>query len=140
MRKLIVSTAIILFTGMAISTSISTAGIVDSTAPLKVKVVPLDGGHKIKVAKTLKLAVSCSKDCRAKVKIKLITPIRSDTVKGGHSLTSENTWLTGMALTNFGRQTLKRNVRRSRLKVRVSALDIATSKRTVKTRTFKFRR
>ena len=42
-------------------------------------------------------------------------------------------------VTRYGRNYLKDNYRDSKLKVRLSAVDLETGKRTVKIRTFRFR-
>ena len=139
MKRLIASTVVLFAAGMAFVVAPSAAGLVDAPAPLRVKVAPL-AGPKVKVAKKLKVVVSCSKQCRLKMKFTLVTPGLSDSVKGGTSLAPQSPFITGMVLSGFGKNLLKNSYRQSRLKVNINALDVATGKRSSKTRSFKFTR
>lgn len=107
--------------------------------PMKVKIAPF-AGKKVRVAKNLKVIVSCSKDCVVKVRVKLITPAGNSTVKGGKRLKTNQSWTTGMTLTNYGRRILKNHYRRSRLRVSVRARNTKNGTVRKKTRTFGFRR
>lgn len=110
-----------------------------SAVPMKVKVTPF-AGKKVRVAKKLKVVVSCTKDCTAKVRITLVTPAGNSTVKGGRNLEAGRGWITGMVLTSYGTRMLKNHYRRSRLKVAVTARNRKHGTIRKKTRSFRFRR
>jgi len=114
----------------------STAG---AAVPLNIKIAPY-AGTKVKVAKKLKVLASCSKDCKAKVKVTLITPAGNTSVKGGRNLTANRSWITGMVLTGYGLNILKNHYRYSSLRVAVTATNIANGTVRHKTKTFRFRR
>ena len=120
--------------GMGAMASTSSAAV-----PMNVKVAPY-AGTKVKVAKKLKVIVSCSKDCAAKVKITLITPVGNTSVKGGRGLEAGKGWITGMVLTNYGVSVLKNHYRYSRLKVQVTARNLKNGTIRKKTKSFRFRR
>ncbi len=107
---------------------------------LSVKVTTADGKPRIKVARELKVLVGCSKDCRAKAKIRLSTPINKVNVKGSEPMGAGDVWTTGIRLTGFGLRYLKKNYRESRLRVAIRAKDKATGRFANKTRTFRFTR
>ena len=136
MRKLLLPLAVVLVASVGFT---GPAAAADSAvrAPLNVKVAPF-AGKKVKVGKKLKMIVSCSKNCIVKVKFKLITPGLSDSVKGGKALPANTPWITGMLLSNFGRNLLRNSYRQSRFKVILSAKDTSNGKMVRKTRTFKF--
>ncbi|MGB0119390.1 MAG: hypothetical protein WBP55_00395 [Solirubrobacterales bacterium] len=137
MRKLIASIAVVLGASLAFTAVPASAAIVDGATPLRVKIAPFSG-KKVKVAKKLKVLVSCTKQCRIKTKFTLVTPALKDSVTGGTTLEANSAFVTGMILNSFGKNLLKKNYKRSRFKVKVSALDIETGKRIKKTKTFKF--
>ena len=110
-----------------------------SAAPMKIKVAPF-AGTKVKVARKLKVIVSCSKDCNARVKVTLITPVGVSSVKGGRSLSAGGGWITGMVLTNYGVTLLKNHFRYSRLKVEVTATNVSNGTVRKQTKSFRFRR
>ncbi len=118
-------------------------GVMASTAsaakPMTVKIAPY-AGTKVRVAKNLKVIVSCSKDCAAKVKIKLLTPVGNSAVKGGRNLKANRAWTTGMVLTSYGVKILKNHWRYSRLRVSVTARNLKHGTIRKKTKTFRFRR
>ena len=109
-----------------------------AATPMNVKIAPY-AGTKVKVAKKLKVIVSCSKDCAAKVKVTMITPAGNSTVKGGRNLAAGQGWLTGMVLTNYGLSVLKNHYRFSRLKVAVTARNLKNGTIRKKTSFFRFR-
>jgi hypothetical protein len=106
---------------------------------MKVKITPY-AGTKVKVAKRLKVIVSCSKNCAAKVRVTLITPAGNSTVKGGRNLAAGKSWITGMVLTSYGVSVLKNHYRYSRLRIAVSARNLKNGTVRRKTKTFRFRR
>lgn len=130
-----------LFAGILIATIAMGAMGSSATAaqPMNIKIAPY-AGTKVKVAKKLKVIVSCSKDCAAKVRITMITPAGNSTVKGGRNLPAGQSWLTGMVLTNYGLSVLKNHYRYSRLKVAVSARNLKNGTVRNKTKFFRFRR
>ena len=101
---------------------------------------PRDGARRVKVARILRFRVVCTRDCRVKARFKLITPVGSDTVKGGRSLKAFTKWQTGMILTRTGRNLLKRNYLNSRIVARFIATDVLTGKRIVRNRSYGFRK
>ncbi len=105
-----------------------------------VAISPQGGGKKVKVGKILRMKVRCSMNCKVKVRFKLITPVGASTVKGGRYLPKGVPWQTGMILTNRGRNALKNHVKTSRLVARVVGINSANGKRSVRNKTFKFRR
>lgn len=137
-RKFTLTAAVSLFAALTFSTAVSSAGIVDQAVPLKTKVVTADGKKKIKVAKKLPVLVSCSKDCSFKATVTLIAPAISEPKSLSGSIPGGNILTLNYKLTSFGRNYLKKNVRRSKLKVKFSAKDTETGERVVKTRTFRF--
>ncbi|HMT05810.1 MAG: hypothetical protein KDB48_07875 [Solirubrobacterales bacterium] len=132
--------AAIVALGAAFTAPAATAGgATVSAAPLKIKVAPF-AGTRVQVAKKLKVIVSCSKDCDAKVKVTLITPVGTSSVKGGRSLSAGSGWITGMILTNYGVTLLKNHFRFSRLKVEVTATNVSNGTVRKQTKSFLFRR
>lgn len=119
--------------GMGAMASTATAA-----TPMNVKIAPY-AGTKVKVAKKLKVIVSCSKDCAAKVKVTMITPAGNSTVKGGRNLEANRGWITGMILTGYGVSVLKNHYRFSRLKVVVTARNLKNGTTRKKTKFFRFR-
>ncbi len=107
---------------------------------LAIKINSTDSKPKIKVGRSLKVLVSCSKDCRAKAKIRLKTPINRLNVGGSQLLTAGAVWTTGIRLTSFGLRYLKKNYRKSTLRVAIRAKDTATGQFAEKTRVFRFYR
>ena len=92
------------------------------------------------MAQKLKVIVSCSKDCAAKVRVTLITPVGNTSVKGGRNLEAGQGWITGMVLTKYGVRVLKNHYRNSRLKVAVTARNLKNGTIRKKTKSFRFRR
>lgn len=127
----------LLVTGVLFSMMLG--GSADAATPLRVKVATPDGNPKVKVAKKVKLLASCSKDCNITAKLKLISPANTLTGNVSRGLRAQQFWTIGFVLTRYGRNYLKDNYRDSKLKVRLSAVDLETGKRTVKIRTFRFR-
>jgi hypothetical protein len=107
---------------------------------LNVKVTSTDSRPKIKVARKLKVLISCSNDCRASTRLKLITPINRFNVGGSRALGAGDVWTTGIRLTGFGLRYLKRNYRKSKLVVVVRATDRETGRKVSKTHGFRFYR
>lgn len=124
----------------AASAAHSDAGDAARASRLAVKVTSPDSKPKIKVARNLKVLVSCSKDCRASARLKLITPINRLNVGGSRTLGAGDVWTTGIRLTRFGLNYLKKNYRWSKLVVVVRATDRATGRKVSKTRGFRFYR
>ena len=140
MKKLIVSIVVVLAGSLAFSSSPASAGIVDAATPLRLKIATFDGNPKIKLATKMQVLATCSKDCNAKVTVKLITPASTLKVNGSRGLPAGSFWKVGLLLTKFGKSYLKDNYRQSRFKVAFSAVDIETGKRVSKTKTFKIRK
>lgn len=92
------------------------------------------------MAKRLKVLVSCSRDCAAKVRVTLVTLGGNSTVNGGRGLEANTTWTTGMILTGYGVRVLRNHFRRSRLRVAVTARDIETGTVHRSTKVFGFRK
>jgi hypothetical protein len=110
-----------------------------AAAPMKVKITPF-AGKKVRVAKRLKVYVTCTKDCAAKVRITLITPAGNSTVKGGRNLPANQGWITGMILNRYGLSILKKHYRSSRFRVAVTARNLKNGTVRTNTKTFRFRR
>ena len=111
-----------------------------SAAAFRLIAGPRGGARRVKVARILRFRVVCTRDCRVKARFKLITPVGSDTVKGGRSLKAFTKWQTGMILTRTGRNLLKRNYLNSRIVARFIATDVLTGKRIVRNRSYGFRK
>jgi hypothetical protein len=107
---------------------------------LIVKVASVDGRPKVKVARQLKVLVSCSNDCSAVARLTLKTPTNTLRVGGSNRLPAAAIWTTGIRLTDYGLGYLKQSYRRSVLKVVVTAVDRETRKKVVRTRHFRFYR
>lgn len=118
--------------GLFAATSTASAAV-----PMNIKIAPY-AGKKVKVAKKLKVIVSCSKDCAAKVKVTLITPAGNSVVKGGRNLEAGRGWVTGMVLTSYGVNVLKNHYRSSRLKIEVNARNLKNGTIRKKTKSFRF--
>lgn len=135
--RVIVATMLVAFVGAgAINAVAGTAGAAD---PLKVRIVTFDGNPKIKVKRKLSFLVSCSKNCGATIKIKLITPavVTPGKLSGGLSANAPRT--ANFRLTNYGLRYLKKNFRKSRLSVKVTAKDNETGEKVIKRKVFKLR-
>lgn len=145
MKKIVVATAFVLVASLvpasAGTANTSHGGEMAATAAkgFFVAVAPR-GGKKVKAGKVLRVTVRCSHNCKVKVRFKLITPVGSSTVKGGRYLPKGVPWQTGMILTPKGRRILKSHVKTSRLVARVVGISSANGKRSVRNKTFKFRR
>jgi hypothetical protein len=144
-RKAAVSTAFFLVGILGLFPAVSSAGPAGEpdaarAGQLAVKVTSTDSKPKIKVARKLKVLISCSKDCRASARLKLITPINRLNVGSSQSLGAGDVWTTGIRLTGFGLRYLKENYRKSKLVVVVKATDLATGSKVSKTRSFRFYR
>jgi hypothetical protein len=116
------------------------AALQDSPKSLKVKLVTFDGKQRLKVKRKVRLIASCSKDCNARVKLRLVTPVT--TVRGGGSIGLEatGTWTIGVILSPSFRSYIRQNITRCRLVANFSAVDIETGKTVRKVKTFRFRR
>ena len=110
-----------------------------AATPMKVKISPY-AGTKVKVAKKLKVIVSCTKNCKVKVKVTLITPAGNSSVKGGKALKENTSWVTGMILTNYGVSILKNHYQNSRLRIAVVATNTKNGTVRRATKSFRFRR
>lgn len=108
--------------------------------PLKVKLVTFDGKQRIKIAKKIRVVTSCSKDCNARVKLKLITPVTTYKFDAATGIPATGTWTVGIRLSRFVRSYLRNNIRHSRLVVNFTATDIETGFKTIKVKTFRFRK
>jgi len=140
MKKIFVTTALVLAVGMAGFTTTASAGLVDNPAPLRLKIVSEDGKPKIKVAKKLPVLISCSKDCGARIRMTIVTPVGSDDISDAGRLDAGTVLTVKFPLTNFGLNYLKDNYRSSKLKVKFTGKDLETGKKVVKIRTFRFYR
>lgn len=140
MRKLASALAGLLIVAGAV-VGVSPAGAAEeSPKPLKVKLVTFDGKQRLKVKRKVRLIASCSKDCNAKVNLRLVTPVT--TVLGGGSLSLEatGTWTIGVILSPSFRSYIRQNITRCKLVAFFSAVDIETGKTVRKSKTFRFRR
>ncbi|MGK2932562.1 MAG: hypothetical protein ACSLFD_07315 [Solirubrobacterales bacterium] len=131
MRKLLVTTALMLVAGMAVSTAAQ-------AAPNRVRIASEDGKARLKVQKKIPVLISCSKNCGGRVKMTLVAPATTDSAQGKFTIKAGNVLTLRFKLTNFGVRYIRKNVARSKLKVRFSSVDFATGKRTIKRRTFGF--
>lgn len=131
MRKLVVTTALVLVAGMAASS-------VAQAAPNRVKITSENGKARLKVQKKIPVLFSCSKNCGGRVKMTLVAPATTDSAQGNFSIKAGNILTLRFKLTNFGVRYVRKNVGKSKLKVRFSVTDFETGKRTVKKRTFRF--
>lgn len=132
--RTVIAALLVAIVGMAAIGSTANAAI-----PMKIKIAPY-AGTKVKVAKRLKVIATCTKDCRAKVKVTLITPAGNSSVKGGRKLQANSSWITGMILTNYGVNVLKNHYRNSRLRVAITATNVSNGTVRHQTKTFRFRR
>ena len=112
----------------------------EAPKPLKVKLVTFDGKQRIKVKRKVRLIASCSKDCNARVNLRLVTPVT--TVRGGGSISLEatDTWTLGVILSPTFRSYIRQNIRSCKLVANFRAVDIETGKAVTKVKTFRFRR
>ncbi|MDQ2699814.1 MAG: hypothetical protein M3Y23_00620 [Actinomycetota bacterium] len=140
MKKIIVSTAMVLIGGLTLSTSSVAAELAEGPAPLRVKVASFNGKKKLKAAKKLKLTLSCSKDCgvRASFRLKLPGGVIKDKTSG--SLPANRIAPLTFTLNSVATRYLKKNVRSAKFTVKVAAKDFETGKRTIKKRVFRFYR
>lgn len=136
-RKLLAG---ILVAGLALTAlgSPATAG-ADLRAPLNIRIATFDGNPKIKVKRKLSFLVSCSKNCGATISIKLITPAVVTPGKLSGGLAANKPQTANFRLTNYGLRYLRKNFRKSRLSVKVTAKDAETGKKYVKRKVFRFR-
>jgi hypothetical protein len=107
---------------------------------LKVTVAPADGKKKVRVGKTLAVAVTCSKACQARVTVRLVLPVNAATGTDSVRIPAGATWTTGLELTGYGLGYLKTVFRQSTLRVGVRATDVATGQRVSVIREFAFSR
>lgn len=131
MRKLLGTTAVMLVAAMAVSG-------VAQAAPNRVKIASEDGKARLEVQKKIPVLISCSKACGGKVKMTLVAPAISDSATGNFTFKAASINTIRFRLTNFGVRYIRKNVGKSRLKVRFSVVDFETGKRSIKKRTFGF--
>ncbi|MCB0827627.1 MAG: hypothetical protein KDB62_02300 [Solirubrobacterales bacterium] len=126
--------------GVALPASATAGGQIDAPPKLRLKLTTPDGKKKVKVAKKLKVISSCTNDCRLTAKIKLITP--ASNVKGtlSNAVPANRIYQMHLKLTGFGLRYLKKNYRKSRLKVKLTAVDALTGEKAIKSKTFRFRK
>jgi hypothetical protein len=141
LKKLLISISVVLVASLfAGPTAGGAIGGQASAAPLRVKIVSPDGRPRIKVARNLKVLVSCNNDCRARARLTLKTPINNLRVAGTQLLGAGDVWTTGIRLTNFGLRYLRQNFTRSVLKVSVTATEVGTGRKVTAARSFRFYR
>ena len=109
------------------------------TKPLKVKVVTFDGKQRLRVAKKLRLVTSCSKDCNARIKLRLVTPVTTTRASASTGIPATGTWTVNLGLSRFLRRYIRQNISRSKLVVGFRAVDVETGKVTSLVKTFRFR-
>lgn len=131
MRKLFVTTAVVLMAGMAVSS-------LAEAAPNRVKIASENGKARLKVQKRIPVLISCTKACGGRVKMTLVAPAISDSANGNFTIKAGNVLTLRFKLTNFGKRYIRKNVRKSKLKVKFAVKDFETGKRSVKRRTFRF--
>jgi hypothetical protein len=140
MRKLFVSTIVILAAGMAFSGVATSAGIVDAPKPLKVRITTKDGHEKLQVQKKQLFLMSCNVGCTASVKVTLIVPLAKSVSSINFVKPEGGIYGVKYTLNRPTLKYLKETYKRSKLKLRVSAKDISTGKRVIETRTYRFYR
>jgi hypothetical protein len=126
--------------GVALPASATAGGQVDTQPKLRLKLTTPDGKKKVKVAKKLKVISSCSKDCGLTAKIKLITPASNVNGTLSSVVPANKIYQMHLKLTGFGLRYLKKNYRKSRLKVKLTAVDVLTGDKVIKSKTFRFRK
>lgn len=125
------------FTAVPASAAVGTAS---ADPVLRVKLVSPDGRPKLKVQRRLKVLSSCSTDCRMRITMILKTPLGSTKRGGSRDLPAGGVWSTWIQLNNFGLGYLKRNYKRSSMRVIASARDLKTGQRITRIRKFGFYR
>lgn len=141
MRKLIlafIATALAAVLAGGVAPAVAAEG--DEPKPLKVKVVTFDGKQRLQVKRKLRLVTSCSKDCNATIKLRLVTPVTTTRASASTGIPATGTWTVNLGLSRFLRSYIRQNITRSKLVVGFRAVDIETGKTTSKVKTFRFRR
>ncbi|MDQ2699813.1 MAG: hypothetical protein M3Y23_00615 [Actinomycetota bacterium] len=138
--KFLLSTALAVAMAFALVSTANAAPIVDQPVPLRLKIATTNGEKKLKVVKRMPLLISCSKDCRARIKMTLITPAVKDDLTDSGKLLAGNVHKVKFPLTRYGLNYLKNVWRTSKLRFSFVAKDLETGKRVVKTKTFRFYR
>jgi hypothetical protein len=107
--------------------------------PLRLSIASPDGKPTIRLAREMTVLATCSKACRAKVSLVLRTPTNTLRLSRTGRRAATVPWASTVALSDYGFDYLSMVWRSSSLRVVVTATDIATSRRTVRTKTFRLR-
>lgn len=129
-------TAAVLGAGMAGSASAAE----QTETPLRVKINNFDGTKKVKVAKNLKIAVSCNRACAISVKGSLWMPVGKVGWKASRDLETGGIWFLTYRLTKIGLKYLRQHFKHSRYVIHATATDLETGEKVKKTRNFRFRK
>ncbi len=108
--------------------------------PLRVKIASFAGTPKIKVAKRLKITVSCNRPCAVNVKGSLRMPGGKAGWKASRNLETGGIWFLTYRLTNYGLKYLRHNYKNSWYVIHATATDLETGEKVKKTRNFRFRK
>lgn len=108
--------------------------------PLRVKISNFYATQKIKVAKKLKIAVSCNRACAIKVKGSLRMPVGKAGWKASRDLDTGGIWFLTYRLSNVGLKYLRQHYKKSRYVITATATDLESGKKATKTRNFRFRK
>lgn len=109
-------------------------------APLpRVSIDSIDGKASIKLARQLTVLTTCQKACRARVDLTLRTPTNTLRLTRFGRPAAKVPLASTVALSEYGFDYLSMVWRSSSLRVIATAIDVVTSKRTVKSRTFRLR-
>ncbi len=139
----ILATALIAAGGLAAASSAPAAGISPvepPVPPLRVKIESADGRPTIRLARRMTVLSTCSKTCRARVDLILRTPTNTLRLNRWGRRNAAVPWASVIGLNRYGLGYMSLVWRFSSLRVVVRAIDPETSRRTVRTRVFRFRR
>ena len=106
---------------------------------LKVSLMTSDRKPTVRIAPEMTVRATCSRRCEARVQLVLKTPTNALRLNRVSRQAAGTPWNNTVALSEYGFDYLSLVWRKSSLRVRVTATDLATSKRTVKTSVFRFR-
>ena len=112
----------------------------DPDRALKVRILSPDGKQRLKVKRKISYGLFCNKNCAVVVDTKLVFPdeVLKDRIKGG--LKAFQPKGASLTLNAPALRYLKLTYPRTRFVVKVTATDVATGNKTVKRKTFRFRR
>lgn len=111
------------------------------TATVSAGFVHIRGPEKLKPRKRLEIPIRCSVDCHIKVTTRLVLPgpnVGPTVTTGDLSPTAPRNLI--LTLNDLARDSLRKHFDSARLKVRVSAVDIASGASASDRKTFRFKR